>query len=566
MKKTIILLCILFLQSSIFSQEYYENLLSRTVHNHIRTMTTIGDKLVVGGHSYDCDVPYLSIFDETGQQGWQSYPGGGYGWVTDLITDSNDLIVGTSSYSQGDDYATEADGFYFFKYNSAGTQTTIKKFEGYYFGVEFAPVLEHRDSGYLVGARDTLYHLDNDGAIINRTTMPEGNLAQLEPYDSSSYLMAQKVTYNEYLITIRSYEDSIIHSYTFNGKLSGIAILPPYLYFSDDNIVTRWNVQTATETDITTAFGFVPKGMNNTDGEIYLWGTNLVESKVFIHKLDSLDTFEQVFSFDNGRRNIVDIIQNGSNAYIGGQLDVEGVENGFTGLDMGFVQRYVDWQEPELEFLDIAIENLELNGEASQTLLDIFGEDDYYYEISAFLQVEIVNSGEVPVDYLVLSTPNITGFNCWQLRNFIPLYNLDLQPGESTFQTIETRAYVVLNPNEPYEINACVFVAAPNEKIDQVFENNNFCGTIITDTDEEIIDPDINVFPNPASDWLTIDTHAHYSINQIQVFDLTGRLVRTEAKLRDVNPRISVAGIAAGMYYVKLETNEGWLSRKIIIE
>lgn len=77
-----ILLCILFLQSSIFSQGYYENLLSRTVHNHIRTMTTIGDKLVVGGHSYDCDVPYLSIFDETGQQGWQSYPGGGYGWVT----------------------------------------------------------------------------------------------------------------------------------------------------------------------------------------------------------------------------------------------------------------------------------------------------------------------------------------------------------------------------------------------------------------------------------------------------------------------------------------------------
>ncbi|MEZ4883303.1 MAG: DUF5011 domain-containing protein [Chitinophagales bacterium] len=74
----------------------------------------------------------------------------------------------------------------------------------------------------------------------------------------------------------------------------------------------------------------------------------------------------------------------------------------------------------------------------------------------------------------------------------------------------------------------------------------------------------VNLYPNPTSRILNIEVEGINGAN-IQIFNLVGELVHTET-MQASNLSIDMADQAAGMYIVKVNTNEGSIAKKIVLE
>jgi hypothetical protein len=71
------------------------------------------------------------------------------------------------------------------------------------------------------------------------------------------------------------------------------------------------------------------------------------------------------------------------------------------------------------------------------------------------------------------------------------------------------------------------------------------------------------IFPNPASDFVTINSD--FEINDIQVINNAGQVVLTK-NVHATNYKINVSKFEHGVYYIKLNTKQGVALRKIAVE
>jgi len=74
----------------------------------------------------------------------------------------------------------------------------------------------------------------------------------------------------------------------------------------------------------------------------------------------------------------------------------------------------------------------------------------------------------------------------------------------------------------------------------------------------------VSVYPNPAHNFIKIDTEK--SINNISIFSVTGRLIKTIQVDNTNNVGIDVTNLKRGFYYLKVSVEEKSLVEKIIIE
>ena len=81
--------------------------------------------------------------------------------------------------------------------------------------------------------------------------------------------------------------------------------------------------------------------------------------------------------------------------------------------------------------------------------------------------------------------------------------------------------------------------------------------------DEE--DINFKVYPNPTDQYLNIESER--MIQQIQVFDLTGKLVLSDTSVSDFSLRINIGGLPKGLYFIKsFLDSQQVIVRKVIIE
>ena len=73
----------------------------------------------------------------------------------------------------------------------------------------------------------------------------------------------------------------------------------------------------------------------------------------------------------------------------------------------------------------------------------------------------------------------------------------------------------------------------------------------------------ICVFPNPASEY--VDIQSEKDMAEIRIFSEDGRLVWTKTKVNAKAERIPVTTFGAGLYFVQIIDNEGFVVRKKII-
>lgn len=147
------------------------------------------------------------------------------------------------------------------------------------------------------------------------------------------------------------------------------------------------------------------------------------------------------------------------------------------------------------------------------------------------------------------------------LRSFIPdasgtAITGNLSAGES--QSINL-SWTPSNSDEFANAKIIAFVQDLNTK--EIYQAATFDLSLITSTNPIDISEIVNVFPNPVSDLLLVVSEI--DINEIQIFDISGRLVRKYSKLGS-NISIPVNDLVGGVYLLKGNTLKGTFVKKFV--
>jgi hypothetical protein len=77
---------------------------------------------------------------------------------------------------------------------------------------------------------------------------------------------------------------------------------------------------------------------------------------------------------------------------------------------------------------------------------------------------------------------------------------------------------------------------------------------------------DLKLAPNPASDYVAINTDAAYPIRNIQVFDMSGRMVDSYFNLNSNSFTLNRNALSSGMYFLRLRFDDGIAVQKLVFE
>lgn len=126
---------------------------------------------------------------------------------------------------------------------------------------------------------------------------------------------------------------------------------------------------------------------------------------------------------------------------------------------------------------------------------------------------------------------------------FAPLGRYSTCDAETTvrFQCFDSENLNYINPFYP----ACDFIVG--------IEENDLAETL-------------NVFPNPASNWLQLESNSSEPILSVDIYSLSGQLISTYPARQTNNETIDVSGLSPGMYLIHAHSVSGWHTAKVVKE
>ena len=77
---------------------------------------------------------------------------------------------------------------------------------------------------------------------------------------------------------------------------------------------------------------------------------------------------------------------------------------------------------------------------------------------------------------------------------------------------------------------------------------------------------DVTIFPNPSSTDINFSIIGYNTIQRVELYDITGRMVKQVAGLNTQNFILQHEGLSSGLYITKITLNKGSITKKIIIE
>lgn len=81
---------------------------------------------------------------------------------------------------------------------------------------------------------------------------------------------------------------------------------------------------------------------------------------------------------------------------------------------------------------------------------------------------------------------------------------------------------------------------------------------------EEILASKFNVFPNPASDIVTITHNENIGIEQIEVYDINGKNIKLQNYSGQNEIQLNISDLAVGTYMLHIKTNQGTAVKKVV--
>lgn len=101
-----------------------------------------------------------------------------------------------------------------------------------------------------------------------------------------------------------------------------------------------------------------------------------------------------------------------------------------------------------------------------------------------------------------------------------------------------------------------------------IIENSNAisasCNLTLSNLNNSISD-NILIYPNPASEFINIETRQIESDLNIELINELGQIVKTDYLIQgDISINIDINSVSSGLYFLKISNNDGFIIKKII--
>ena len=96
-----------------------------------------------------------------------------------------------------------------------------------------------------------------------------------------------------------------------------------------------------------------------------------------------------------------------------------------------------------------------------------------------------------------------------------------------------------------------------------------YTSLLVTDTYDigELIGSTIEIYPNPASDWILIKSALPSSNLLINIYNASGKLVHSGfGNKPDLGYQLSISNFAAGVYQIELNNGNSSVLKQLVIE
>ena len=144
------------------------------------------------------------------------------------------------------------------------------------------------------------------------------------------------------------------------------------------------------------------------------------------------------------------------------------------------------------------------------------------------------------------ATYNISGFNP--------------QVGCIDYDTIN---YNVPDGNYDLIINTNIIFVDAGNNIDTVQVSSQFFPNLTLSINSEFLKLSTKVFPNPVMDIMQIEVSDDTVIEGIELFNMKGENVKHFMK---VEKALNVSELVSGVYYLRISTNKGEITKNVLIE
>ena len=197
-----------------------------------------------------------------------------------------------------------------------------------------------------------------------------------------------------------------------------------------------------------------------------------------------------------------------------------------------------------------------------------------YGELKTFTTLELSNDTcETPTNLqqMILLTETETGviIVTWTDNAGATQWNLQYRlPGSTWTSAVVTGAptYTItdLQPNTQYEIQVqAICESSMSEWSDVLIATSS-----IEDGITNHLGDRVHLYPNPAKEYIDVVLDGNMmKIHSIEVFDVYGKVIRTDVGANNYSPvqtRINVSGMTSGMYFVRLNTSAGTVTKNFI--
>ena len=140
-------------------------------------------------------------------------------------------------------------------------------------------------------------------------------------------------------------------------------------------------------------------------------------------------------------------------------------------------------------------------------------------------------------------------------------WNIQYRPtgGQLSTATATTNSYTItgLTANTTYEIQ--VQANCGDGNLSDWTQAINVTTTGI----ESWLENSVSLYPNPAKEYVDIRVDGDLNVSMMEVYDVYGKLINT-VNVVDNPTRINVSGLADGMYFVRVMTEKGMVTKTFV--
>ena len=178
---------------------------------------------------------------------------------------------------------------------------------------------------------------------------------------------------------------------------------------------------------------------------------------------------------------------------------------------------------------------------------------------------------EVGNDFIILEWDNDPNVNTWQVSYYGTGGSLGPESGEYFTETnIDTFHYEFIVMDMQHHGVALTTSIYYHFTVRALCENNTWSAwsdTITVATPyvgiEDRLEKAVTLYPNPAKEYVDIRVDGEVNVTDMEIFDVYGKMIWTNNH-SSIPTRINVSGLADGIYFVRVTTDEGTVTKRFV--